>query len=393
MKLFLLAAGAAALVSGVPETAFRYTRPVPAVVATGRVAFEPDSLLLAHAREGLGDLRVLDAKGSHVPWRFVPEARLAVGRQAAVLNSGRRGGVAVALLDVGRPRRVYERVELVITGDRFVGRVTALGADRRGGHFTKLSTTTVYDVEGATRARSTTIVLPPVDFRFLELRASGVRRIAGATVLGRLERPMLVRRRHVPRGTRDAAGATFTTLDLGVAGVPVTRLELEAGSPARYDRPVSVDGSNDRRTFVPLATGRITRAEGLRSSALTVDSRFRYLRVTIANGDDAPLRGLRAETFGPSFAVMVEGGHPTPLKLVYGAAGAASPDYEFARLPVHRPVAVLDPFRLPPEESNPRFAVPGPTLGERYGWLVQASLGLAAAVVAVAGFLALRRQA
>jgi hypothetical protein len=391
VKIFVLATTAAALVSGASDSAFRYTRVLPSAVATGRVAFEPDNLLLAHARDDLGDVRVLDADGHTVPWRFVPDERVAVGLRAAVLNSGRRGDAAVALVDVGRPLRVYERVQLEISGGAFVGRVTAFGADRRQGPFTRLSTTTVYDVEGATSARSTTIVLPPTDYRFLELRASGVRRITGATVLGRLERPALVRRPHVVRGTRSAARATITTLDLGATGVPVTRLELEAVSPSRYDRPVSVDGTNDRRTFVPLAFGRITRAEGLRSTGLTMHSRFRYLRIRVENGDDAPLRGLRTETFGPSFAVIVEGGHGRELRLVYGA-NVAAPDYEFARLPVDQPVAVLDPSRLPPERPNPTFAVPGPTLGERYGWIVQASLGLAAVAVALGGFLALRRH-
>jgi hypothetical protein len=392
VKALWLAAAAAALASGAQEEAFRYTRALPDRVASGRVAFEPDGLLLSHARNQLRDLRVVDANGEQVPWRFVPERRLGIGRPALVLNSGQRGDVAVALVDVGQRRRVYQRIELDIAGGRFVGRVTAFGSDRRSGPFTRLSTTTVYDVAGAARARSTTLVLPPTDVRFLELRASGVRRIAGAAVLGQLERRALVRRPHVLRDVRDRERTSVATVDLGVSGVPVTRLELSADAPARYDRPVTVDGSHDRRTFVPLAAGRITRAPGLVSSGLAVAGRYRYLRVTMANGDDPPLRGLRAETFGPSFAVMVEGGRPGPLRLLYGA-DVPAPSYEFARLPVEQPVAVLDPSRLPPERANPTFALPGPTFGERYRWLVQVALGLTALVVATAGFLALRRRA
>jgi hypothetical protein len=383
---------AAALAGGVHEESFRYTRALPDGVAGGLVGFEPDSALLGHARDGLGDLRVLDATGDDVPWRFVPDERRNVGRAATVLNSGRRGPTAVALVDVGPTRRVYERVELGIAGGRFIGRVTAFGADRRSGPFTKLSTTTVYDVHGATRARSTTIVLPSTDYRYLELRASGVRRVTSATVLGQLERPSLVRRPHALLGARQRTRSSVATLDLGLAGVPVTRLELGAVAPMRYDRPVTVEGSNDRRAFSWVAEGRITRAPGLSSPGLDLHTQFRYLRVTVANGDDPPLRGLRAETFGPSFAVMVERGHARPLRLVYGAA-VAPPDYEFARLPVEQPVAVLEPSRLPPETRNPSFALPGPTFGERNRWLVQAALGLAAVVVAAAGVLALRRRA
>jgi hypothetical protein len=382
---------AAALAGGVQQDEFRYTRELPRQVASGRVAFEPDGLMLGHARPGFADVRVVDAMGNQVPWRHVPEGRLAIGHDAAVLNSGRRGNVAVALVDVGPERRVYERVELGIAGGNFVGRVTAFGADRRGGPFTRLSTTTVYDVHGAESARSTTIVLPPTDHRFLELRATGVARITGATVLGEFERPDLVRRRHAVLGVQNRARTTVTTLDLGLPGVPVTRLELRAAG-TRYDRPVLVEGSNDRANFVPVAQGRMTRAPGIISPPLELDSRFRYLRVTIENGDDDPLRSVRSETFGPSFALMVEGGRPEPLRLLYGA-DVRAPSYEFARLPVKQPVAVLNPSRLPRETPNPAFELPGETFGERYRWLVQAALVLAAIVVAIGGFLAVRRRA
>jgi hypothetical protein len=200
-----------------------------------------------------------------------------------------------------------------------------------------------------------------------------------------------VRRRHATLGVENRARTTVSTLDFGLPGVPVTRLELRAAGP-RYDRPVVVEGSNDRGTFVIVAQGRMTRAPGLVSPALQLDSRFRYLRMTIQNGDDPPLRGVHSETFGPSFALMVEGGHPAPLRLLYGA-DVRAPSYEFARLPVERPVAVLDPSRLRRETANPAFELPGETFGERYRWLVQAALAVAALVVVGAGFLALRGRA
>lgn len=394
MKLLAVLAVASSLAAGVQQSDFRYTRVLPEQVAGGKVGFEPDGLLLAHTCcANLADLRVVDANGAQVPWRFIPDDRVQVGLAATVLNSGRQGNVAVALVDVGPGRRVYQRVELGIAGGNFVGRVTAFGADGRNGPFTRLSTTTVYDVAGAKRARSTTIVLPPTDQRFLQLRATGVARITSATTLGELERSNLVRRRHgVLSGRRERARTTGYTLDFGVRGIPVTRLELRTFEPATYDRPVRVDGSNDRRTFVRLANGRMTRAPGLLSPPIEFDSHFRYLRVTIENGDDPPLRGVRAETFGPSFAIMVEGGHEPPLRLLYGA-DVGAPSYEYARLPVERPVAVLDPARLAPERLNPAFEVPTEPFGERHRWLVQAALALAALVVATAGFLAFRRRA
>jgi hypothetical protein len=383
---------ATSLAAGVQQSDFRYTRDLPEQVARGTVGFEPDGLMLAHTRPRFADLRVVDAGGAQVPWRFVPDDRLQVGVPATVLNSGRQGNAAVALVDVGPGHRMYQRVELAIVGGSFVGRVTAFGADARSGPFTRLSTTTVYDVTGAKRARSTTIVLPPTDQRFLQLRASGVARITGAMVLGEFERPNLVRRRHAVLGAaKERARTSVYTLDFGIPKTPVTRLELRTSVPATYDRPVRVDGSNDRQTFARVADGRMTRAPGLLSPPIELESSYRYLRVTIENGDDPPLASVRTETYGPSFALMVEGGHASPLRLLYGA-GVSAPSYEYARLPVERPVAVLEPSRLPPERLNPAFELPGEPFGERHRWLVQVALGLAALVVAAAGLLAFRRR-
>jgi hypothetical protein len=349
--------------------------------------------MLAHARGGLADVRVVDADGTPVPWRRVPEEIIGP-RPAVVLNSGRRNGRAVALIDVGPRRRFYERAELAIAGGNFVGRVTVRGADRRTGPYTRLSTTTVFDIRGATSARSTTVVFPPTDFRFLELSATGVSRIAGATVFAQYERPRLVRRRHaLVAGSKDRARTSVYTLDFGVDGIPVSRVEIRADKSTRYDRPVIVDGSNDRVGFVPLGDGRMTRAPGISSRTIDIDSRFRYLRVTIENGDDPPLRFVMIETYGPSFAVMVERGHPTPLRLYYGDRDLGAPSYEFARLSAKRPEDILDPSQLPPEQLNRAFELPGKPFGERNRWLIQVALVAAALVVGVAGFLALRKRA
>ena len=392
MKLLVLA-GAALLAAGVESDEFRYTRTLPDELATGRVAFEPDGLMLTHADPGFADLRIVDARGSQVPWRRVPDEVVGPG-PALVLNSGRRGRQAVALVDVGPRRRFYERAELDIAGGNFVGRVTVLGADSRPGPFTRLSTTTVFDVEGATRARSTTVVFPPTDFRFLELRATGVSRLEGATVFAQYERPRLVRRRAaVLAGVKDRERSSVYTLDFGVRGIPVTQLDVRADGVARYDRPVRIEGSNDRRTFTPLGGGRITRAPGLSSRTFELDTRFRYLRVTIENGDDPPLRVVVFEPYGPSFAVMVEPGHPTPLRAYYGDPDLRAPSYEFARLPAERPTEIIDPSRIGPEQANPAFALPGKPFGERYRWLLQVALAAAALVVAAVGFLALRKRA
>ena len=203
----------------------------------------------------------------------------------------------------------------------------------------------------------------------------GVRRITGATVLGGLERPDA----RAPAARRLAGGGTrrarrSATLDFGVAGVPVDEARARGGSPARYDRPVSVDGSNDRRTFVFLGSGRMTRAAGLRSTA-----RRGRLAIPLPACDDRerrrpPLRGLTPR----------RSGRRTPHGRGRAPAAAAprlrrrrgAPELR-VRAPAGRAAGrSARPIAAPAREGESGVRRrPGPTIGERYGWLVQALSG------------------
>ena len=393
--VFLLAlvtagvAGAAA----VDEAKFRYERMLPAQGAAEPVAFEPDGSMLLHARAGFGDLRILDARGVQVPWRRLPELQ-EIARDVTLLNSGRSGKEAIALLDLGPAPAPYDRIELDIPDATFVGRARVLGSDRRLGPFRLLSTTGIYSIRGARDARSTTAVVPASDFRFLEVAASNVNRIAGAAVSGSEDRPRLTRRRHaiLSGAASDPAETTFT-LDLGTRQVPVTELAVTSSTPT-FERPLRVEGANDLKNFQPLTGARIFRFRGSTSAPVSFDSRFRYLRVTIENGDDPPLQGVRLETRGPSRAVLLEPGHQRPFRLVYGGPEIEPPSYEFARIPPPVPRTLLEPSQLGPERVNEAFEPPADTrpFAERHPGLIQLALVLAAAALVAGGFFALRKR-
>jgi len=270
-------------IAGTPAESFRYERALPAQVASGDAAFEPDGAMLGHSGPGFADLRIVDADGVRVPWRERPQG-------------------------FERPRLVHRRA---------TARRPAWNGKRR----------------------------------------------------------------------------TLLTLDLGYPGTPISEIELTAGGNARYDRPVTVSGSNDGRSYTPVASGRITRAPGIERSSVSASSEYRYLRVEISNGDDPPLPAVKAELYGPSRALMVESGHRPPLTMYYGAPLAA-PDYEFARLPVAAPSVVLPPSALPPERARPTFSVhiEPQSFGDRNGWIAKGALAVAALVVALSGIAVMRRN-
>jgi hypothetical protein len=391
----LLAGAPPALAVGVPRADFRYARALAPASPGGPVAFEPDGPLFAHSLGGFADLRVLDARGRQVPWRPVPVAEASAPERIGALDSGRRGRYAVALLDLGARRRVRDRLVLDIPERGFIGRAVVLGADRRQGPFTRLSATEIYDIRGGARAaRSTVAVLPPSDFRYLLVRAGGVKRIDGATVSGTGQRPGLTRR--APRSiSRDERGPrTLITLDFGYRNLPIDELLVEARTP-RYDRAMEILGSNDRRGFVPVAGARLFRFPGSRSASIAIAAHYRYLRIEVENGDDVPLSGVHIRAWSRSQALLVEGGRPGPYTLLYGNPTERAPSYDYARLPasalgLHHAVT----GRLEAERPNPEYEPPADTrsFSARHPGTVAVALALAALALGGVGLLALRSR-
>ena len=184
------------------------------------------------------------------------------------------------------------------------------------------------------------------------------------------------------------------TLDFGFRQLPVDELQIEAASP-RFERPVEVLGSNDRRHFVPLAGARIFRFAGSRSAPIAVGAHHRYLRIEIENGDDVPLSGIQITARSRARSLLVEGNRPRPYTLLYGNRADGRPSYDFARLPVR--TLRLDHVvsgRLGTERSNPAYEPPPDTrsFAARHPGTVVAALALAALALGAVGLLALRSR-
>jgi hypothetical protein len=384
-----------AAAAGIDRADFRYQRPLVAGAGSEPVLIEPDGPLFEHSLAGFADLRITDAHGGQVPWRHARFGRVAGPEAVPVLNSGRQGRFAVALLDLGMQRTVRDRVVLEVPDRGFVGRAVVLGADDRHGPFTRLSATGIYDARGAQPARSTVAVFPPSDFRYLLVRATGVSRILSANVSGARERPRLLRRTARSVSVRQNGARTIVTVDLGFRKVPVDELRITAKT-ARYERPVTIFGSNVRQRFMPLTAARIFRFPGSGSAPIPVGAHHRYIRIEVDNGDDAPLRGIEVSAWSRSRPLLLEGGHPPPYTAHYGSPRAIAPDYDFDRLPA-RAVGIERAVhgRLGPEREEPAFVPPPDTRSftARNPGLVTGALALAALALSAVGLLALRKRA
>jgi hypothetical protein len=381
------------LASDVESSDFRYTRTL-AAPAGPAVSFEPDGAMYAHTRAGFPDLRVVDADGTQVPWRTQPLPE-AFSQEVALVAHGRVDDVVSVVVDRGPAPKVIDRIELEIPDRDFVGSAEVLGSPTGAeGSYARLSTTQIYAVRGAVDARSTTALFPPTDYRYLLVRARGVSDVTGATVARDPLQPRLEPVTAQSR-TRERERATVVRLDLGFANVPVDAIQVQS-STDRFVRRVKVEGSNDGTNFVPVGSGDVARFRGVDLDRLAVDARHRYLRVTVTNGDDAPLEALRVTPLASSRPLLLAAGHQPLFALYYGAEGIAAPAYDFARLPA----AATGSERaavgtLGAEAVNDLFEPPADTrtFFEKNDGLVTGLLVLAAIVVAVGGLLAVRRRA
>src|SRR3954451_9423425 len=107
-------------------------------------------------------------------------------------------------------------------------------------------------------------------------------------------------------------------------------------------------------------------------------------------------RGLRWRPPARSRALLAEGGHRGPLRVLYGDPLARPPAYDFALLPRSElDLAHARVGRLGREAVNASFE-PRPdtrSFAAKHPAVVSGTLALAAVVVALGGFLALRRRA
>ena len=119
--------------------------------------------------------------------------------------------------------------------------------------------------------------------------------------------------------------------DVGYRGVPVHELRFASSTPA-FDRPVNVYGSMDGKAYFVAGGGRLYRFGETGETTLPLNSRYRYLRIRIGNGDDEPLRNLRVTLRAYRDYLLLAPGFAPPYRVLYGGP-RVRPDYDFAQQP------------------------------------------------------------
>jgi hypothetical protein len=252
----------------------------------------------------------------------------------------------------------------------------------------------VYDLRSEGMGRAIEVTYPDSLSRYVRLRVlDGTRayRIAGAAVAA-------VRTTMADLVPADAAFAAdhsrprkstwLSTTDL--SGDWVSELRVE-DTPDAFDRPVSIEASQDGSAWQPVAFGEIYRRTDrgqvrTSTSVRMPETQAAHWRVTIDDRNDAPLPGVRPVLYVTPRRVVFRQEPGRQYSLIYGNAKATAPDYEFARLTDADAIDAATPARLGAEAVNADYADPAPWT-ERHPVVLWAALALAVLVLA---FVALR---
>lgn len=364
-----------------PYTAWRFTRPV--TVAPGPeplVSFDLPPELLARARPGLADLRLLDASGTEVPYVLdARERREEVRRSPGRLVDTRveRRLLSVWTADLGAPRR-FHVVVLDVAGDDFAKAVQVEGS-ADGRQFTPLARgATVFDRSWRERVRRTSVLLPgEAEARFVRVTADDRRSapiaLQGLAVEWRAEHAearWTRAARLVPLPRRGSTSRYRVVLE---APVPFERIEVGAGDPVFQRRVRLVEERGE--AVAERGAGLVYRLRT--DDAVAVEERTLGvlpaeggdLLLEVEDADSPPLRAPTLTVGGPVTRLLF----PRPpggggLALRYGNPRTRAPLYDVeplrTRMALARDVAAAT-LGAEEEVRGHRPALPLPQLPAR----------------------------
>jgi hypothetical protein len=155
---------------------------------------------------------------------------------------------------------------------------------------------------------------------------------------------------------------------------------------ALYERAVTVETSDDGSQWTAAGSGTIAHyAEGGALTNVPIgETTTRHVRVTVANGNDAPLRALKPTLLAQPHAVVFAAGS-APYRLLSGNPAAGAPSYDLGARLAHEAWRAAG-ARAGETVDNAGYRDPRP-IGERFPWLLTGALILVAVVL---GGVALR---
>ena len=357
---------------------------VTPVIATraGAARYERVELPLSIAPGPSGDyadLRVIGEDGREYPYALDPEQPQVNERSAPLIDVGfvpHRGTQAV--VDLGPSGALVDAITLDIDANRrptYLERVALDASDDRRTWRVMRDDAIVYRVAQDDGHGSSGLTFPPTRARWIRVRVldpSAAFPLTGAHVASSAPlQPSLVTV-PVAANERDDVPAHVQTWTFTV-GVPVRAIAVSfADGGALYERHVTVETSDDTKTWSSAGDGTIAHFSqgGVHTTVSLTEASAVYVRVSVQNGNDAPVRGLRPALLVRPHAIVFSGGGTR--RLISGNPSAVAPAYDLAARLAHERWSAAQ-ASAGTTVANAGYRDPRP-VGERYPWLLTGAL-------------------
>jgi hypothetical protein len=403
-----LALAAAVGAAPIPSTwsHWRYSRTIDlASTDTVRLAglVLPQDVYL-HAQTGLPDLRIIDDAGSEVPYaRYTRQGSVkSVAVPTELLeNSFAPGSYTQVVLRVNPATEFHNAVEIDTGESDFIEWVSVEASDDAREWRIVEERAPIFRFRQQNREGTQTVRYSPTNAHYLRLRVlDGAKKfsIVSAQVIDTAveapERSFL--EEQIVDDPQKASGENAWRVDLGTPALGVQEVRF-AVNPAEFIRAVQISNSADGKTWTPVARGEIYRflRENTAEERLHVDVpgevTARYWRITVENGNDAPLPGVVPSIYVTPVHFAFEQQPGRSYRLLYGQNLATEPQYDLSRRITASQEDLAVVGQLGAEEENSSYVDPRPW-SERNRFVMWIVMAVAVLLLGGSAIRALRRN-
>jgi hypothetical protein len=385
---------------------WRYSRAVqlPLVDATRLVSVVVPQDVYLHSQALLPDVRVIDDRSAEVPFtRFTREgsSTTATRNEKLLESSFLPGQYTQLVLDLGYEALFHNSVDLQTNETDFIDWVSVDASDDAREWRIVQERAPIFKFEKERRKGTQVVHYSDNNARYLRVRIfDGKKQFPVTCTCVTYEVSEPPERATIVAGlipqVSTSGGTSSWRVDLGTAALSVAEVRF-AVDPAEFSRSVDIATSVDDREWEPVANGEIYRfRQGDKSyEQLAVRTNVspdrRYWRVTISNGNDAPLPGAVPTLYMTPQHVIFEQQRDRSYRLLYGQSEAKQAQYDLARRVNAKQMEAAVAGQLGPEEVNTDWSDPRPWT-EKYDIILWLAMGIAIALIGLSALRSLRRS-
>jgi hypothetical protein len=384
---------------------WRYSREIelPATNETRLVNLVLPQDAYLHAETSLADVRVIDDIGAEAPYtlRTREGSVQFISYPARIVeNSFSPGNFTQILLDLEGVPGFHDSVEIGVGDDEFMEWVEVDASDDAQLWRIVQERAPIFCFRREGREGIRRVQFSENNARYLRVRIlDGAKQFRVQSVMVALKSGTPPER--VALGIKllptkpDAPTETAWSADLGAAGVPIREVRFDVG-PAEFAREVTIQTSRDGSLWSPIVRGEISRftqnGHEFEELSISMMQPLRFLRVEVANGNDAPLEGVTPKLYVSPQRIIFEQKPRRSYRLIYGESEAKSPRYDLVRRVSERQMDDSVAAQAGSEEINSNWSDPRPWT-ESHQYIVWFGVAVAILLLAYTAIHALRSTA